>query len=90
MRFCNYDYGSYGTCEQCGDWPSVDCDNRGLPQAGATDCRAWCGATTGATWAMDGGTPANATECAAVISGYCGPQSTWLVTDFDTACHDWC
>ena len=40
-------------------------------------------------WAMDGGTPANATECATAISGYCGPQSTWLVTDFDAACHDW-
>ena len=41
------------------------------------------------SWAMDGGTPANATECATAISGYCGPQSTWLVTDFDAACHDW-
>ena len=39
-------------------------------------------------WAMDGGTPLSATECAAVISGYCA-SSVWHVLDLDAACHDW-
>ena len=41
--FCNFDYGSTGFCESCEDFSSAwDCNNDGLPYAGAQDCIARC------------------------------------------------
>ena len=41
--FCNFDYGSSGTCEQCSSFSdSTDCYNDGLPSDGAADCHACC------------------------------------------------
>ena len=41
--FCNFDYGSTGFCESCEGFSSAwDCNNDGLPYAGAQDCIARC------------------------------------------------
>ena len=39
-EFCNFDGGSYGSCEKCSDEDHCD---RGLPEAGEADCEACCG-----------------------------------------------
>ena len=39
-EFCNFDGGSYGSCEKCSDEDHCD---RGLPSAGEADCEACCG-----------------------------------------------
>ena len=42
-EFCNFDYGSYGFCEQCSSHSeSADCYTDGLPSAGEADCEACC------------------------------------------------
>ena len=41
--FCNFDYGSSGTCEQCSSFSdSAACYTDGLPSAGEADCEACC------------------------------------------------
>ena len=40
-EFCNFDYGSTGTCESCFSSDS-SCYNAGLPDAGTDDCAACC------------------------------------------------
>merc|ERR1712190_273337 len=39
--FCNYDYGSSGSCEPCMS-SEDECMNDGLPEAGAQECVAVC------------------------------------------------
>jgi len=39
VRFCNFDHGDTGVCEECAD---IDCYNDGLPQRGVNDCAARC------------------------------------------------
>ncbi len=42
-EFCNFDYGSYGFCEQCSSFSdSAFCSTSGLPSAGEADCEACC------------------------------------------------
>ena len=42
-EFCNFDYGSYGFCEQCSSFSdSAACSTDGLPSAGEADCEACC------------------------------------------------
>jgi len=42
-KFCNFDDGDYGDCENCSDHSSTDsCNNVGLEEKGAQDCRVKC------------------------------------------------
>jgi len=42
-QYCNFDNGSEGECEACGDYESIDaCDDSGLPTDGAVACKAKC------------------------------------------------
>ena len=50
-KFCNYDYGHTGFCEACVGSTDIlqtnlGCEDRGLPAAGAADCRKWCHAAS--------------------------------------------
>ena len=43
MSFCNFDFGSTGTCEDCSEFSERDaCFDDGLPMAGANDCAQRC------------------------------------------------
>jgi hypothetical protein len=39
VKFCNYDYGDTGFCEECNSYNTYqDCSETGLPEAGINDC----------------------------------------------------
>jgi len=43
IKFCNFDYGSSGSCELCSSFESpMRCRNDGLPAAGIADCLQRC------------------------------------------------
>ena len=43
-QFCNFNLGTYGSCDECVlvGHSDLDCDDRGLPSAGVEDCLACC------------------------------------------------
>jgi len=58
VSFCNFDYGSTGTCEPCSNFSERDnCFTDGLPLAGEDDCAQRCfdqpSALTANTWAVN-------------------------------------
>merc|ERR1712150_339103 len=42
VKFCNYDYGTSGSCQSCPREGAQGCDRMSVPWRGADDCRTWC------------------------------------------------